>query len=170
MQSFRFQSMMSTFAKVAMLSFTPLVFAATDADDFDVTITITATCSIDTTTADVAFGSQASTATNVQNSTATIDIICTNGTSYSIALNGGANADGTSRRMIGQTDAGVFVPYELYSDNYTTLWGDGTTFGALKAGQTGTGLTQSHIIYGQVPSANFSAQDYSDTVTATVTW
>jgi len=158
-------------ASVLGLGFTTQIYAATDTDQFDVTITIVSTCAIDAATAgDVDFASQASTATNIQVSTASISVTCTSGTPYSIALNDGANADGTSRRMQGQSVGTDFVAYELYSDAYTTLWGDGTTFGAEKGGLTGNGLAQGHTIYAQVPSANFPAQNYEDTVTATVTW
>lgn len=171
MKKFNRHISMLMLAKVSIFGLSPMVYAATDTGNFDVTITITSSCTIDTATnSNVVFGSQASSATNIQVGTASIDVICTDGTAYSIALNAGANADATSRRMIGQTVNTDFVPYQLYSDTYTTLWGDGTTFGVLKDGLTGNGTIQNHIIYGQVPSANFSAQDYKDTVTATITW
>ncbi len=158
-------------ALFAFSIFNAHLYAATDTGNFDVTITITSTCDIDTASnADVAFGNQASTASNIQISTASINVTCTQDTPYTIALNSGTNADATSRRMIGQTVNTDFVPYELYSDAYSTLWGDGTTFGAVSGGHTGNGSSQSHTIYGQVPSANAPAQDYQDTVTATITW
>lgn len=164
----RFLTLIST---LSLLALSPQNIAATDTGNFDVTITITSTCSIDTASnADVSFGNQASTATNIQISTASINVTCTQGTPYTLALNSGSNADATSRRMIGQTVNTDFVPYELYSDAYSTLWGDGTTFGAVSSGHSGNGAAQSHTIYAQVPSANASAQDYQDTVTATVTW
>lgn len=163
--------LVGTIASLSVLGFASQIHADTDTGNFDVTITITSSCAIDTATdGDVAFGNQVSSATNIQVSTASIDVTCTQGTAYTIALNDGANADATSRRMIGQVINTDFVPYELYSDAYTTLWGDGTTFGAVKGGLTGNGAAQNHVIYAQVPSANASAQDYQDTVTATVTW
>lgn len=171
MKYFHRHALISVLAGSSILGLTPLAYAADTNGNFDVTITIDSSCTIDTATdGDVVFGSQISSATNIQIGTASIDVTCTQGTAYSIALNDGANANATSRRMIGQTLATDFVPYQLYSDAYTTLWGDGTTFGALKGAQTGTGAIQNHIVYGQVPSTNFSAQDYKDTVTATVTW
>lgn len=160
------------FISVILVLLAPLTtYADTETGTFDVTITITSSCTIDTATdGDIYFGSQASTATNIQISTASIDVSCTPGTPYTIALDDGVNSDGTTRRMIGQTVATDFVAYELYSDSYTTLWGDGVTLGAVKGGLTGNGTIQNHIIYAQVPSANSSAQDYQDTVTATITW
>tara|TARA_R110002049_G_scaffold45948_1_gene133642 strand:+ start:18703 stop:19218 length:516 start_codon:yes stop_codon:yes gene_type:complete len=160
-----------TFTCASIFGFTLSAHAETATDSFDVSITITSTCSIDAATdGDIAFGNQLSSVTNIQLSTASIDVVCTLGTPYTLALNNGLNADATSRRMIGQTVNTEFVPYELYSDAFTTLWGDGTLLGALKLGLIGTGLTQSHTIFAQVPSTNASAQDYSDTVTATITW
>ncbi|WP_049722205.1 Csu type fimbrial protein [Gilvimarinus polysaccharolyticus] len=171
MKYFNRRIFINVIIKASVLCFTPLVFASSETGNFDVTLTITSSCSINTATdGNVAFGNQASSATNIQVSTASIEVSCTQGTPYTLALNNGANADATSRRMIGQTVATDFVPYELYLDTYTTLWGDGVTFGAVKSGLTGNGTTQSHAIYAQVPSANASAQDYKDTVTATITW
>lgn len=171
MSHFNRHALINVLAYIYLLGGMSVAYAATDTGNFDVTITVTSSCTIDTATdGDVDFGSQISSATNVQISTASIDVICTSGTAYTLMLNDGANADATSRRMKGQTSATEFVPYELYSDAYTTLWGDGATFGALKGGLTGTGAIQNHIIYAQVPSANSPAQVYKDTVTATVAW
>ncbi|MBU2886483.1 spore coat U domain-containing protein [Gilvimarinus agarilyticus] len=159
------------FVSLAILTFSPLALSDTETGNFDVTITITASCTIDTASdGNINFGTQASTATNIQISTASIDVSCTQGTPYTIALNDGTNSDGTSRRMKGQTVATDYIPYELYSDAYTTPWGDGVTLGSVKSGLTGNGGTQNHVIYAQVPSANASAQDYQDSVTATITW
>ncbi len=171
MHYFNPYTLLKVLAKVSIFGFAPLVFAGSDTGNFDVTITITSSCSIDTSTdGNVVFGSQASSATNIQVSSASIDVTCTQGTAYTVALNSGANADATSRRMIGQTVNTNFVAYELYSDTYTTLWGDDTTFGSVKGGLTGSGAIQNHSIYAQVPSASAPAQDYKDTVTATITW
>jgi spore coat protein U-like protein len=171
MKCFNRQILINVLAKALIIGLVPLAYADTETGNFDVTISITSSCTIDTATnGNVAFGNQASSATNIQLNTASIDVMCTQGTAYSLALNDGANADGTSRRMIGQTINTEYVPYELYSDAYTSLWGNGTTFGAIKGGLTGNGAMQNHIIYAKVPSANFSAQDYKDTVTATITW
>lgn len=158
----------STFASI--LGFTPQVYATDLSGNFDVTITITSMCTMDTTSGgNVAFGPQPSAATNIQVSSVSILVTCTQGNSVISALGAGGNADGSSRRMEGVSDASQFVAYELYSDAYSTLWGNGTIFGAVK-GDTGIGSSQAHTIYGQVPSANALAQDYKDTVTATVTW
>jgi spore coat protein U-like protein len=67
----------------------------------------------------------------------------------------------------------VTVPYQLYKASGRTaadVWG--TTIGAggnVLAG-TGTGANQNVPVYGRVPSANFAAGTYTDTVVATVTY
>jgi spore coat protein U-like protein len=171
MKYFNTYVFISTLASSSLLVFTPLTYATDLSGNFDVTITIASMCTMNTSSIGVvAFGSQPSAATNIQATGGSIDVTCTLGTSYTLGLNSGGNDDGSTRRMIGQTVDTDFVAYVLYSDpTNLSAWGDGTTFGAVKDG-TGLGTLQSHIIYGKVPSANASAQNYKDTVTATVTW
>lgn len=149
-------------AAVAAITYSP-VNASTTSDTFLVTITILATCSVDTTSANVGFGSQASTATDAA-ATGTISVTCTPGTSYTVELNNGENYSGTTRRMIKGAD---YVAYGLYQDSaHSTAWGTDPDW----VSDTGDGSAQSHTVYGLVPSANFPAGDYTDTVTATVTY
>lgn len=135
---------------------------------FDVMLTIDSTCSIDTPAAtDVDFGTVESTATDVE-AQGVLSVNCTPGTFYDIALDSGANgADVTSRAM--SDGAGTLVPYQLYQNpELTDAWGD--TVGTDTVEDEGTGDVQEFIVYGLVPSANFPAGAYDDTVTATVIW
>lgn len=145
-------------------------FAQTASTTFDVTITITSSCTIDTPAAtDVAFGTQLSTATNIQ-AAGLLNVNCTSGTPYDIALNEGSNgADINSRAMLSATTTAE-VPYQLYRDaGRSNVWGE--TIGTDTLAGTGTGLVQEIPVYGLVPSANFpAAADYIDTVTATITY
>ena len=136
---------------------------------FDVLLTIDSTCVFGTPDAtDIDFGAHPSTTTDIE-ATGTLSVLCTPGTPYQIALDSGQNgADVSSRAM--SNDAGVLVPYQLYQDpSWTAVWGDtpGTdTMDDLE----GTGEAEPYTVYGLVPSANFPADDYSDTVTVTVIW
>lgn len=147
-------------------------FAQTASTTFDVTITITSSCTIDTPAAtDVAFGSQPSTATNIE-ADGLLNVNCTSGTPYDIALSEGLNGtDINSRAMLSATTTAE-VPYQLYRDAARTainVWGE--TIGTDTYAGTGTGAVQSIPVYGLVPSANFpAATDYVDTVTATITY
>lgn len=156
-------------AAVAALS--PLLFlspgagAAEDTTTMDVTITISSSCSISTTT-NLEFGTVASTVTNVD-ATGTLTVTCTNQTPYDVGIDNGDHFD-TTRRMqdVGNT---YYVPYALYRDSSRTLaWGE--TIGTDTLSDTGSGADQTITVYGRVPSANFPARSYTDTVTATLTY
>ncbi|GAB2501143.1 spore coat U domain-containing protein [Pseudoxanthomonas sangjuensis] len=142
-------------------------FAQTASTTFDVTITITSTCSIDAPTAtDVAFGTHPSTETDVD-ADGLLNVNCTLGTPYDIALNEGLNgADVATRAM---SDGANEVPYQLFQDaGRTTVWGE--TAGIDTLAGTGSGAVQEIPVYGRVPSTNFPASSYTDTVTATITY
>lgn len=155
-------------ALFASASLVSVAHAQEASTTFDVLITIESTCSIDTPAAtDVDFGAVESTATDVE-AQGVLSVNCTPGTFYDIALDSGANgADVTSRAM--SDGAGTLVPYQLYQNpELTDAWGD--TVGTDTVEDEGTGDVQEFIVYGLVPSANFPAGAYDDTVTATVIW
>lgn len=143
--------------------------AATDSTSFNVKLTVTSTCDISTVPAtDIEFGSHSSTSTNLD-TTGALTVNCTNGTPYTIGLNDGIHDSSGVRRMAGQdaNNTGVYVPYQLYTDSgRTAVWNsDTSTYGG-----TGSGSNQAVTIYARVASANFTAGDYLDTVTATITY
>lgn len=139
--------------------------AAQSTTDFEVRVTITSTCDVGVLEAtDVDFGSIASTSLNVS-ATGQLHVRCTNGTAYTVALDRGDNASGGSRRMAG---GGNFVPYGLYHTAGTAApWSDQTS--ELHSG-VGNGSAQQISVYGVMPTANFPAGSYADTVTATLTY
>lgn len=142
-------------------------YAQSASTTFDVTITITGTCSIDTPAAtDVAFGTQPSTATDID-ADGLLNVNCTPGTVFEIALDEGLNGTDIGSRAM--SDGTTEVPYQLYRDPARSLvWGE--TLGTDTFSGTGTGAVQPIPVYGRVPSANFPAAAYSDTVTATITY
>jgi spore coat protein U-like protein len=120
------------------------------------------------------FGSQASPVINYIDAQSAgsaggnIQLICSDGTPYTVTLDGGQHASGTTRQMSNGTDN---VAYALYQDAArSTPWGDGTTFGSAFTG-TGTGAAADMNVYGRVPpQAAVSAGTYTDTVLVTVSW
>lgn len=144
---------------------------------FDVTITITAACDISSGTngiAELAFGSKDPFQTNVTGTT-DLKVTCTNGAAYDIGLDAGTNpsspGDVSTRRMKGvsQSNTTDYVPYNLFQDaGNATIWGNAINTNTLAS--IGTGVQQTHVIYGVVPSTNFTVGSYKDTVTATVTF
>ena len=140
-----------------------------DSATFDVTITLEESCELTTAPTDMDFGPVGLLTTD-HTATSTVSVTCTSGAGYTLSLNDGENADGTSRRMEGD---GEHVSYRLYSDSgYTALWGDNTTFGDAVGG-AGTGGEQEVTVYGRVEAADNAATPpagtYTDTVTVEVT-
>lgn len=162
-------------ARILAAAFAALVAgaasAATDTTTFNVKIVITSSCDIHTVAAtDVDFGSQPSTATNVDNQGA-LNLSCTPGTAYTVALDNGQNGtDVNSRKM---ANGANLVPYQLYrlaARGAGDVWGSTTGAGGNVLAGSGTGSTVSIPVYGRVPSANFPAGSYNDVITATVTY
>lgn len=158
-------------AVLALLAAAAPVLAADDSTTFDVTITITSSCTISATApTDVNFGSVASTATNVD-AQGQLVVTCTPGTAYTIALDDGQNGtDVNSRKMSDGTNE---VPYQLYraaARGAGDVWGSTTGVGGNVLAGSGTGAAQNLPVYGRTPSANFPAATYSDVVTATITY
>ena len=102
-------------------------------------------------------------------STGTVTITCTQGTSRTVGLDLGANASGSTRRM---NDGGTsYLTYELYKDSgYSAVWGN--SGGNLLTPATNPAASNAAVnitVYGRVAAAqNVIAGSYTDTVVATV--
>ncbi|MEH6490177.1 spore coat U domain-containing protein [Hyphomonas oceanitis] len=169
MQRIRFHYRPSTILALAGLLLPwGMTNAATDTDTFDVTVTVIAACDI--SAADHDFGTYDALSPTPLDSTSTISVTCTSGASYSVALNAGTTGGGTipSRLM---TDGSNTLSYNLYTNaGYGTVWGDGTG-GSAEVTGTGSGASQNLTVYGRMPAGQGEpAGDYSDTVTATITY
>jgi len=150
------------------LTSTP-AFAGSQTANLAVSATIVATCTINTTP--VAFGNYSGTALTY--SSGGVSVQCTNGTTYTIALNAGLGTGATvsARSMSGPGSPSAQLGYGLYTTSgLSTIWGDGTGSTVTAAG-TGNGSSQSYTAYGQIPAGQYLAPgSYNDTVVATVTW
>ncbi len=150
------------------LSLSSATLAATATDTFDVTASVIDACQI--TAADHSFGSYSSISGSNLDATSSINILCTNGTSYDVELNAGTTVGGAiAARLL--TDGANTLAYNLYTTSgRTTVWGDGTGASATVAG-TGSGSLQSLTVYGRVAASQaVPVGSYSDTVTATITF
>ncbi len=156
---------------LAIISATSAVWADTKTTTFNVLLTITKACNFTTAASDVNFGSQASTATNVQN-VGNLYVTCTKSTAYDIGLSAGTGTGATvlARTMKGLTAGNTDeVPYLLYRESArSSNWG--TTVGTDTVAGVGNGLEQIIPVYGTVPSTNHRADSYKDVITATVTY
>ncbi|HHT8994860.1 TPA: spore coat U domain-containing protein [Burkholderia cenocepacia] len=134
---------------------------------FTVTANVVNNCNI--TATNVSFGT-ASVLSNTLSATGAITAQCTNGDAWKIALNGGSSGNVAARQMQRSGGGGV-INYGLYTDaGHSTLWGDGTA-GSSTATGVGTGTSQVVTVYGAVPAQSTPAPgNYSDTITATISF
>lgn len=162
------------FAFIAATAFAGAAHAATDTTQFQVKITITESCDVHTVNAsDIDFGThvRSTGATPIDNQGA-LQLNCSRGTPYQIALDPGLNASSPTaaadNRRMTNADGGL-VPYGLYRDAARTqFWG--RVLGTNTVAGTGTAAQQSIPVYGRVASTDVPAGMYLDTVTATVTY
>ena len=104
--------------------------------------------------------------------TATLTVVCTNTTAYTLALDAGTNAGGAANFGTRSVRNGAStLGYQLYLNaGRTTVWGDGTGGSSTVAG-TGTGASQLVTVYGRLPSLTSAIPGlYADTVTVTITY
>ena len=119
-------------------------------------------------------GSVPSTQTNITGNKS-ISVSCTSTTPYYIGLSPNSTASTTgagtmSGTISGNTDK---VPYQLYSNaGPSSVWGNTATSTSVGNGVagTGTGSAQSIPVYAKAPSANYTPDSYSDTVTVNVNY
>ena len=138
-----------------------------------VSATVKHSCSIDTTP--MAFGAYDGVVANASTAlkaTATVISSCTSGAAALITMNAGNSAgsgsdDAPVRRMTSGSRRLSSLP-GLFRCLSETVWGNTASTGVAL---TGTGLPQSHIVYGSIPSAQMVPEgDYSDQIVVTITY
>lgn len=144
---------------------TGTAWAATSTSTMAVSATVPAQCSV--TASALAFGSYAASATDA---TASISVTCTNGTTYTVALDAGTGAGATTSARLMSGPSGATLSYNLYRDAARSLtWGN--TIGTDVQSGTGNGTAQALTVYGRIPAAQYPIPGtYTDTVTVTVTY
>jgi spore coat protein U-like protein len=139
-----------------------------EAISFTARATVATSCSV--TAGNLDFGTETLMANDLLG-VGTVTVTCTNGQDYSVALDNGTVAGGTTaRRLMKHASSSSTVQYELYSDaGRTLIWGELAP--ELVKG-TGTGEAVEHMVYGRIPAqvAAPEAGSYKDTVTVTITY
>jgi spore coat protein U-like protein len=138
-----------------------------------VTAAVAANCSVSTTALD--FGSYNPLSATTMTGAGQILLRCTRGTVPTVALDNGANASGTVRRMRNGTD---FLSYALMQPTSNAAGAGCPAAGAGTAWTTGFALTaapssaqRTYNVCGQLAGAqDVPAGTYTDTVVATVTF
>jgi spore coat protein U-like protein len=148
------------------------VFAATSTSTFNVTATVNAACSV--SASNLAFGIYNPTLAASLNISTSMNVICTNGSAYTVGLDAGTGSGATvtnrlMTRISGGTDT---IAYSLYQNaGLTTVWGQ--TIGTNTVAGTGSGIAQPITVYGSIFASNLTSvppASYSDTITVTVTY
>jgi len=160
-------AMTGILASACLLQSIELPLAATTTSTFTVSVTLAATCTINSAST-LNFGNQGILSANIDQ-TSTIQVTCTNTTPYNIGLDAGTGSGATvaTRKL---TSGGATVNYTLYSDTgRTTVWGN--TVGTDTVAATGNGTGQNYTVYGRIPTQTTPAPGtYTDTITVTVTY
>jgi spore coat protein U-like protein len=133
---------------------------------FQTTATILKSCNVVAT--NLNFGTTGDLAAAIDGQSE-IDVQCSNGTGYSIALNGGLTGavDPTQRKMASGANT---IAYGLYQNvGHSSPWGSSP--GVNVAAGTGTSLSQPFPVYGHVPpQATPPLGTYSDTIVVSVAY
>ena len=121
----------------------------------------------------LSFGTVRANQTNLSGQS-TLTVTCPNSTAYYIGLAPSNNSTAGAGVMTGTGGNTDKPPYQLRSTAGTsgTIWGNTATASTVGNGVagTGTGANQSHTVYVTVPSANFTPDTYTDTVTVNVNY
>jgi spore coat protein U-like protein len=154
-------------ALVCAAVLTPVAIAATTTTTFTVTATVLSVCSVAAT--NLAFGNYDASSGTPTDASSTVTVTCTPSETYDVGLDAGTGAGATVavRRM---TNGANTLDYSLYQNaGRTTVWGE--TIGTDTQAGTGNGAGQAFTVYGRIPVAQYvAAGNYSDTITATVTY
>ncbi|MBG7618868.1 spore coat U domain-containing protein [Herbaspirillum sp. AP02] len=155
----------ATVAAVVLASSAPASFAATASGTLTISASVVAACTV--VGSAIAFGAYTQ---SVVNQSGTITVLCTNGTAYNVGLDAGTGTGSTVGNRKMSAAGGGTLNYALYRDAArTSNWG--STIGTDTATGTGSGLTQTLTVYGQIAAAQTPlAGAYSDTVTVTLTY
>ena len=161
-------------AALGVVSTPTVTWASATSSTFQVTLTIQKACTVTAgSSSNIALGNQPATATNVLGNN-TITVNCSKTTPYFVGL-APSNANTTGSGTLAGTGANTDqVPYKLSSTvgPSGTVWGNTATAIAVGNGVsgTGTGANQTITVYVTVPSANFTPDTYTDTVTINVNY
>jgi spore coat protein U-like protein len=134
---------------------------------FQVSATVLNNCAV--SASNLSFGNYSPGSGSPTDMNTNLSVTCTNGLTYTIALDGGGSHS-VAARVMTDTNSDT-LSYGLYTSNaYTTIWGDGTGGSSTVPG-TGNGSAQSIPVYGQIAAAQYvPAGSYQDTISVSVNY
>lgn len=148
-------------------------YAAQESTTMTLSVTVGDSCNVASTPVDFAGYD----GTAAANATGSIQVTCTSGVTYNIALDGGQNLGsdtGSPSNRALSDGASTFLAYVLNNPTDTLEWGDSDYAATYVSGSsvsgTGTGSPVDHTVNGQLLSqgAAVASGAYSDTVNVTV--
>ncbi|MBV8044691.1 spore coat protein U domain-containing protein [Pluralibacter sp.] len=157
----------------------PLANAVTANGTFQVLMTIEKACTVTAgASSNINLGSVSATAINTSASS-TISVNCSKSTPYFIGLapsaaNGGNTTGAGAMSSVANSGSNSDkVPYQLNQTSATgPVWGNTATSTTVGNGvaANGTGQAQTFTVFATAASANFTPDDYADTVTVNVNY
>ncbi len=146
--------------------------AATATTTFGVSATVLKACQVTATA--LAFGNYTPGAGAIAGNSA-VNVTCTKGTSFTVALNGGTTTGGTIAQRLMTAGAADTLRYNLYTTSgLATIFGDGTTGVTMPGTGAGLATAQTVQVFGQVPDSALNQAvtpgSYTDTIGVTVTY
>jgi spore coat protein U-like protein len=144
------------------------VSAASTGTSFDVTATVTSSCSVSAST--LAFGDYDPLSALPTTGTTIVNVTCSFLTPFNVGLNAGLHSASVTTRKMQSVDE-TELAYELFRDA-TMLLNWGTTVGTDTLAAAGLGITAVPLpVYGRIPAQqHVEAGSYSDTIQVTVTF
>lgn len=145
--------------------------AATATGSMTVSATVLTACNV--TPGALAFGNYDPTSATARDATASIVVVCTAGTAYTLGLDAGSGSGATTTaRKMTLVAGSATLNYAIYNDSArTTNWGNTSGTGALTGTSSLVSLTQTFTAYGRIPvSQTATAGAYADTVTVTLSY
>ncbi len=142
-------------------------FSASNAQSFNVSVSVEGTCSI--ATRDMNYPNYSVSGSQAVKGEGTLQVNCNSGMDYSISIDLGLNGSGSERQMA--AGGAGRLAYRICQDKTCqTLWGEGGPSGNPYQG-SGNGNQQDILVYGEIlANQSVPAGNYSDTVTCTVSW
>ncbi len=142
----------------------------TATSDMAISTEVTSNCTV--TSSPVDFSQVNATAGLAIDGLGGISVVCTMGTPWVASADKGSSSTATvAARQLTGTPGGK-LNYGLFTEStHTTIWGDGTAATATLS-DTGTGVAQDRVIYGEIAASQTGAPagNYTDTVGVSVVY
>ncbi|MFT8210817.1 MAG: spore coat U domain-containing protein [Symbiopectobacterium sp.] len=169
---------LATLSSLFLFMPTTFVESATISGNIGVSLTVNSTCLVNNlssgTFGTLAFGQVADLNNNVDAEVGSsgLSVLCSSGTAAVLTIGSGSNGTSSVRRLTNGAGTPTLISYRLYSNSARS---SEIAIGGTLNVPAGTGVAQTVPIYGQIVSSEQTLKyppvgNYTDTITATLTW